>query len=107
MEARSLSTKGLKPQLIQRLELALRKEKDAEAESSSDSSFLSKFMKDQNEMKLDSNLKVVDEVKMNEDVKDKEGNEMKVDVPKDDELPEVSSEIVVLGVRGAMTDHIF
>ena len=89
LEARSLSTKGLKSQLVQRLELALRKEKDADAESSSDSSFLSKFINDQTDVKLDSDLKVVDEVKTVEEIREKD-NEIETAVLKDDEVPNVS-----------------
>lgn len=71
LEARSLSTKGLKPQLIQRLELALKKEKDDEAELFSDSATASKLIdsKTENEVnevdvKMDEELKVVDELKV-------------------------------------------
>lgn len=91
LEARALSTKGLKSQLVQRLELALRKEKDAEVESSSDSSFLSKFIKDQTEIRLDSDLKVVDEVKTSEEAKEDDKNETKVAIVTNDEVPNVSS----------------
>lgn len=71
LEARSLSTKGLKPQLIQRLELALKKEKDDEAELVSDSATASKLIDSKKEsevnevdVKMDEELKVVDELKV-------------------------------------------
>ena len=99
LEARALSTKGLKPQLVQRLELALRKEKDADVESSVETSFLSTFMKDQTETRLDSDLKVVDEVKTNEESKEDHKNETEVVTAAKDRVPDVSSPMRVVHDR--------
>ena len=84
----------------------MRKEKDAEVESSSDSSFLPKFMKDQNDVKIGSNLKVVDEVKTSEEVKEDDNNDTKVDTAKNDEIPDVSSETAVICIDKALSNYV-
>lgn len=74
LEARSLSVTGLKQHLIQRLELALRKERDLEEEEHGK-------MKINDETILPGTLKVVDIVKDDDVPADGESKEPKNDPP--------------------------
>lgn len=74
LEARSLSVTGLKQHLIQRLELALRKERDLEEEEHGK-------MKINDDAILPGTLKVVDIVKDDEVSADTESKELKKNSP--------------------------